>query len=261
VGLTRREILAGLGASAIGGLGMMSAEQAYAEAQRTAPLPFYGGFASGVRPDLSPPSAPTGSVIWSGRTDHRRVALTFDDGPMPNWTPRVLATLARHDIRATFFLKGINVLRHGAIHHGSVGTHELANHTWDHPDLARLGYRDCTDQLARTSSIIERVYGARPTLFRPPYGHLAGSSFLAASEQDLTTVLWSSQMNEKRFTAKPAGIVDAVRRAARPGSIFLVHDTGPSNRLVAIENLDAIITALRADGFSFTTVSELCSLR
>jgi peptidoglycan/xylan/chitin deacetylase (PgdA/CDA1 family) len=261
VGLTRREILAGLGASAIGGLGVLSAEQAYAEAQRTAPLPFYGGFASGVRPDLSPPSAPAGTVVWSGRTDQRRVALTFDDGPMPNWTPRVLATLARHDVPATFFLKGINVLRHGAIHQRSIGLHELGNHTWDHPDLARLEYRECSDQLARTSSIIERVYGARPTLFRPPYGHLAGSSFLAAAEQDLTTVLWNSQMHESRFTDKPAGIVASVRRAARPGSIILGHDTGPSNRLVTIENLDAIITALKADGFAFTTVSELCGLR
>jgi peptidoglycan/xylan/chitin deacetylase (PgdA/CDA1 family) len=253
--------LAGLGASAIVALGTMSAEEAYAEAQLTAPLPFYGGFASGLRPDLSPPSAPAGSVIWSGLTQHRRVALTFDDGPMPNWTPQVLATLARHDVPATFFLKGINVQRHGAIHHSSVGTHELGNHSWDHPDLARLGYRDCTDQMARTSSIIERVYGAKPTLFRPPYGHLAGSSFLAAAEQKLTTVLWNTQMNERRFMDKPAGIVASVCGAARPGSIILCHDTGPSDRLVTIENLDAIITGLKADGFAFTTVSELCGLR
>ena len=259
--LTRREILAGLGGSAIGALGMIGADKAYAEAQLTVPLPFYGGFASGVRPDLSPPSAPAGSVIWSGPTQHRRVALTFDDGPMPDWTPRVLATLARHDVPATFFLKGLNVLRHGAIHHSSVGIHELGNHSWDHPDLARLGYRECTDQLARTSSVMEQAYGAKPTLFRPPYGHLAGSSFLAAAEQGLVTVLWNTQMNEMRFVDRPAGIVASVRGAARPGSIILAHDTGQSDRLVTIENLDAIITGLKADGFAFTTVSELCGLR
>ena len=254
-------MLAGIGASAVGGLAAAGAEKAYAESQATAHLPFYGGYASGVRPDLSPPSAAGGSVIWSGLTDTRRVALTFDDGPMPDWTPKVLEILARHDVPATFFLTGVNILRHGAIHHDSVGTHELANHTWDHPDLARLAYPGCTDQLARTSAVINKVYGKRPTLFRPPYGHLAGSAFLAAAEQGLTTVLWSSQMRESNFEGKPAGIVTDVRRSARPGSIFLAHDTGPSNRLVTIDNLDAIITGLTADGFTFTTVSDLCRLR
>ncbi len=250
-----------MGASLIGVLGTVSAEGVYADAEKKTPLPFYGGFASGIHPDLSPPSAARGSVIWSGLTDTRRVALTFDDGPMPDWTPRVLETLARHDVPATFFLKGINVQRHGAIHRDSIGTHELANHTWDHRDLARLGYPDCTDQLARTSAIIAQAYGTAPTLFRPPYGHLAGSSLLAAAELALTTVLWSTQMNESRFEGRPAGIVADVRRAAAPGAIILAHDTGPSNRLVTIDNLDAIITTLKADGFDFTTVSDLCGMR
>src|SRR5665647_2386571 len=129
-----------MGATAFGALGVITAEKTYAEVHRTSPLQFYGGFASGVRPDLSPPSVSGSSVVWSGMTDTRRVALTFDDGPMPDWTPQVLRALARHDVPATFFLKGINVQRHGAIHSDSVGTHELGNHTWDHPDLARLDY-------------------------------------------------------------------------------------------------------------------------
>lgn len=258
--LKRRDLLAGIGATAVGGLATITAEKAYAETHRTAPLQFYGGYASAIRPNLSPPSVPTGSVVWSGRTDTRRVALTFDDGPMPDWTPRVLKALARHDIPATFFLKGINVQRHGGIHRDSLGIHELANHTWDHPDLARLDYAECVDQIQRTSAIIERVYGTRPTLFRPPYGHLAGSSMLAAAEQRLTTVLWSAQMDEVRFEDKPAGIVGAAREAARPGSIILAHDTGEDSRLVTIDHLDAIISGLKTDGFAFTTVSDLCGL-
>jgi len=260
VALNRRDFLTGMGATALGGLGMFGAEKGYAAAHRTSPLQFYGGFASGVHPDLSLPSVHGSSMVWSGMTNRRRVALTFDDGPLPDWTPRVLAALARHHVPATFFLKGINVLRHGAIHRDSVGTHELGNHTWDHPDLARLDYGECIDQLERTSAIMQKVYGTRPTLFRPPYGHLAGSSVLAAAEQRLTTVLWSTQTNENRFEDNPVGIVASVRKAAQPGSIILCHDTGPSNRLVTIDNLDAIITGLLADGFAFSTVSELCGL-
>jgi len=250
-----------MGASAVAAIGIGGAEKAYAQAQSTVPLPFYGGFASGVRPDHSPPSAPAGSVVWSGPGNERRIALTFDDGPMPDWTPRVLATLARHDVPATFFLKGVNVQRNGKVHRDSVGTHELGNHTWDHPDLARLGYHECADQLARTSDIITRVYGVRPTLFRPPYGHLAGSALLAAAEHGLTTVLWSSQVNEHRFQHTPDGLVASIRQAARPGSIILMHDTGSGDRLVTIDNLDAVIDGLKADGFAFTTVSKLCGLR
>jgi peptidoglycan/xylan/chitin deacetylase (PgdA/CDA1 family) len=260
VALNRREILTGAGAAVLGGLGVRSAEEAYAQAHLRTPLQFYGGFASGIRPDLSAPSAPGSSLIWSGLTQDRRVALTFDDGPMPDWTPRVLEILAIHDVRATFFLKGINVRDHGAIHRSSVGTHELGNHTWDHPDLARLNYPECRQQLERTSAIIHQVYGARPLLFRPPYGHLAGSSLLAAAEQGLTTVLWSAQMNESRFRARPADIVGSVVKAARPGSIILCHDTGEPDRLVTIDHLGAVITGLKADGFAFATVSELCGL-
>ena len=261
MGLTRRELLGGLGAAAVGGLGVISAQTSLTHAHQATPLRFYGGFASGIHPDLSPPSASVGTVVWSGPNGSRSVALTFDDGPMPDWTPRVLETLARHDIPATFFLKGINVLHHGEIHRSSLGTHELGNHTWDHPDLARLDYRECTEQIARTSAIIARTYGKPPTLFRPPYGHLAGSSLLAATEQRLTTVLWSTQMLESRFETRPAGIVDSVRKAVRPGSIILGHDTGPSDRLVSIDELDAIISGLKADGFTFTTVSKLCRLK
>jgi peptidoglycan-N-acetylglucosamine deacetylase len=245
----------------VGGFGAIGAQAALAQAQRRTPLQFYGGFASGIHPDLSPPLQSAGGVLWSGPNDHRQVALTFDDGPMPDWTPRVLETLARHDVPATFFLKGINVLHHGEIHRNSAGTHELGNHTWDHPDLARLDYRECTEQIARTSAIITRTYGKAPTLFRPPYGHLAGSSLLAAAEQRLTTVMWSTQMLESRFEARPAGIVDSVRKAVRPGSIILGHDTGPRNRLVSIDHLDSIISALKTDGFAFTTVSNLCRLK
>jgi len=253
-------MLAGMGATVVGALAVIGTEKAYAEAHETSPLQFYGGFASGIRPDLSPPMVPGGSVVWSGLTDTRRVALTFDDGPMPDWTARVLKALARHHVPATFFVKGINVQRHGAIHLGSIGIHELANHTWDHPDLARLSYAQCRDQLERTSAIIEQVYGKRSTLFRPPYGHIAGASMLAAAEQKLITVLWSTQMNERRYGGGPGGVIASARKAAQPGSIILAHDCGPPNRLVTIDSLDAIITSLKADGFAFATVSELCGL-
>ena len=254
----------GAGAAALGSLaltvGVNEGEHRDATADHVRALRADDAYASAVHPDLSRPHTASAAVVWSGSTQGRRVALTFDDGPRPSWTPRVLEVLARHDVPATFFLRGDNVAAHGEIHRSSVGRHELGNHTWDHPDLARLGYRDCHSQLARTSTVMADVYGVRPTLFRPPYGYVAGSSLLAAAEERLVTVIWSMQMREGLYLRRPSDIVGSVSATVRPGSVILAHDTGPRTRLVTIEHLDAIITALLDDGFELTTVSDLCGL-
>ena len=220
-------------------------------------------------PDIAPtlPHLPEVHFIYNGDRSKPYVALTFDlcqKPEYPAWFDRkIYDVLLHYNIPATFFMGGDWMRTHTdeTLLLAANPLFEMGNHSWDHPDLARLDYHQCTDQLARTSSIIERTYGVRPTLFRPPYGHLAGSTLLAAAESGLTTVLWSAQPNEDRFRDNPAGLVTSLRQAARPGSIFLLHDTGPSDRLVTIDNLEAIITGLKADGFAFSTVSELCGLR
>jgi peptidoglycan/xylan/chitin deacetylase (PgdA/CDA1 family) len=195
--------------------------------------------------------------VWSGTTTQRRVALTFDDGPHPDWTPDVLAALRRSDVPATFFCVGTNVRDHGSIHQDSIGTHELANHTFDHPDLGRLPLSQCREQLERTSEIIEKTYGTAPALFRPPYGHLGGASLLAAAELDLTLTLWSAQAREDRFRDQPDGLVADITGQLRPGSIVLMHDTGSADRRITIDRLEQLVGALRDDGWTFATVSQL----
>ncbi|HEX2704291.1 MAG TPA: polysaccharide deacetylase family protein, partial [Candidatus Lustribacter sp.] len=232
--------------------------RALARVQGGPAYPFYDTPVSGLRPDLSRPGAQRGAVIWAGSAATRRLALTFDDGPHPNWTPRVLAALARHNVKATFFVRGDNLTAHGDLLTGT--GHEVANHTWDHPDLAAADYRACRDQLSRTSAEIARRFGRPPALFRPPYGHLGGAAMLAAAELGLTTVLWSAQMRESRYVAEPAGIVGDIAANVGPGAIILAHDTGPADRLVTIDHLDDILTRLRDDGYALTTVSELAGL-
>lgn len=221
------------------------------------PLPFYGGFASAIRPDLNQPAAHSTSIVWRGPHESRTLALTFDDGPHPDWTPRVLDALEGADVPATLFLKGRNVHDHSAILRDRDPRHELGNHTWSHPDLARLDAAGCAEQLRRCTEAIEQAFGVSPTLFRPPYGHLGGASVLAAAEAGLTTVLWSAQFRESRHLAAPAGLVDDVAGHVHPGAIVLGHDTGPKVRLIAIDELPHILARLRSDGWAFTTVSAL----
>jgi peptidoglycan/xylan/chitin deacetylase (PgdA/CDA1 family) len=196
-------------------------------------------------------------VAWSGPDTRRLVALTFDDGPDPDWTPRVLATLKRAGVPATFFCVGRKVRDHGRLHRDSVGVHELANHTFEHRDLARFALDRCHDEIVRTSDLMERTYGERPKLFRPPYGHLGGAALLAAAEAGLTTIFWSAQAREDLMPEDPDGVIDDLARQVRPGSIILAHDTGSPDRLRTIDHLDDLIDRLRTDGYELVTVSQL----
>ena len=255
--VSRRRALAGGVGVAVGAVGAVGVSRLKDRLDENTPLSFYGGAASSIRPDRSAPSVSSTQVVWSGRGDSRQVALTFDDGPHPEWTPRVLAALAEAGVPATFFCLGRNVRDHGDLHEPGAGGHELANHTYDHPDLGRLDQARCADEIARTSEAMRQAWGESPTLFRPPYGHLGGAALLAAGEAGLTTVLWSAQAREDLVASHPDGIVDDLADQVRPGSIVLAHDTGPDERLVTIDRLPQIIARLRDAGYTFATVSDL----
>jgi peptidoglycan/xylan/chitin deacetylase (PgdA/CDA1 family) len=187
----------------------------------------------------------------------RRIALTFDDGPHPTWTPALLEVLAVEDVRATFFVKGVAVMANPGVHQRSVGRHEIGNHTWDHPDLGRLDHTAVVDQIRRCSEAVLDVLRVTPRVFRPPYGHLGGSTVLAASEAGLPMVLWSAQARESRFLDHPDAVIDDLVGQVSGGSIILAHDAGAPSRLIALDRMRTIIRHLKDAGHEFVTVSEL----
>ena len=258
--ISRRQAISGAAGVAVGAAGAVAAARVGDRLDENTPLPFYGSPPSGIRPDRSRPGAARTEIVWSGPASPstgRRVALTFDDGPHPDWTPRVLRALEQADAVATFFCLGRNVRDHGDLHRESLGRHELANHTFEHPDLARFAYDRCREEIDRTTELMARTYGTAPTLFRPPYGHLGGASILAAAEAGLTTVLWSAQAREDLVAGRPDGIVDDIAGQVTAGSVILAHDAGPADRLVTIDRVPRIIERLRADGYELVTVSDL----
>lgn len=219
-------------------------------------LPLEGGYAAAA--DV-PGWERSGQLrtTWHVPTSERLVALTFDDGPGPDWTPLVLDTLAAYRVPATFFVVGQRLHRWSALLAGRLGGHEVGNHTWSHADLATMDAAAVRDQLGRTHTLISRLTGQAPRLLRPPYGHLGGAALLAAESFGYEVVLWSQKMHEASHRHDPAGLVDAVVRGAYPGSIVLGHDVGHSDRLLALRRLGAIVDGLRRRGFRFATVSEL----
>lgn len=253
---SRRALLrGGLVAVAGAGLGALGASEIPRWCGWDRP-PLGGGYAAAAD---TPAAARHAAVTarYYVETDEPVVAFTFDDGPGPQWTPMVLDTLAAAGVPATFFMVGRQLREHAGLVRGRLGPHEVGNHSWSHDDLATLDLAGVTAELARTHDLIREVTGRPPALMRPPYGHLGGSTLLAADSMGYDIVLWSQQMRERAFAADPDAQVRAIVDAARPGDIILAHDVGHDRRLVALRRLGAMIDGLRARGFRFATVSEL----
>ena len=257
MGVSRRDALVAVAAATAGiGLQEFRHSREYHPGPGD-PQPFYGGPNSAVLPDRSSPQRAELIVHWSGVTTTSSVALTFDDGPDPTWTPEVLKVLHDADVPATFFLQGRYVKEFPSAHANSAGRHELANHTWDHPDLSHVAFEESLDQLRRCSLAISDAYGVTPTLFRPPYGHLGGATLAAAAELGLEVTLWSAHFKESAFADHPEGIIADVAAHCTAGSIILGHDRGTQQRRIALDRLPQIIDAVKARGLRFVTVSEL----
>ncbi|MEU8235011.1 polysaccharide deacetylase family protein [Actinoplanes sp. NPDC048967] len=218
--------------------------------------PLGGGYAAAADTPAAARHADV-TVRYYAETAEPVVALTFDDGPGPRWTPMVLDTLEAAGVPATFFMVGRNLREHAGLVRGRLDSHEVGNHSWSHDDLATLDLAGVTAELTRTHEVIHEVTGRAPTLMRPPYGHLGGSTLLAADSLGYDIVLWSQQMRERAFADDPDAQVRAIVDGVRPGDIVLAHDVGADRRLVALRRLGAMIEGLRARGFRFATVSEL----
>lgn len=201
------------------------------------------------------PSASVGKVIYSGAvTDSKRVALTFDDGPHPSKTEKILDLLEKYDVRATFFVVGENaaalpdlVLREAA------DGHEIGNHTYHHAKLSTCA--EIADEIGKTSDIIEKITGSRPKLLRPPEGVYCESTIDLARLCGCDIVLWNV---DTRDWAKESteSIVNNIKSNVRSGSIILFHDfTGKNTH--TLDALEIIIPYLKEYGYEFVTVSEL----
>lgn len=120
------------------------------------------------------------------------IALTFDDGPSSKVTPRVLQTLKQHDAKATFFMLGnrVEMYPHIAAQVAAEG-HEIANHTFSHPNLKKMTHKEMIEEIDKTNNIIEMATGITSTLFRPPYGVYNQDILNYTTSNNYTTILWS----------------------------------------------------------------------
>jgi len=188
-------------------------------------------------------------------SQHREIALTFDDGPGP-YTPQILAILEREHVPATFFEVGALERYFSASTTQIVADgYPIGDHTETHAPMSKLSARDQQTQLLQQTSAIGDHGAAFPRLFRPPYGLWSPTTISLLRRYRMLMVLWSVDTEDYRLPGASA-IVSSVISGARPGAIVLMHDAG-GNRLQSIEALSPIIAALRARGYRMVTVPRL----
>src|SRR3954454_12003021 len=204
----------------------------------------------------------TGGAVASHHTPARTIALTFDDGPDPTWTPRVLDLLRRHGVPATFFVVGARVSEHPEIVRRELAEgHEIGLHTFTHQDLAALPDWRRRLELDLTRQTLIEASGRSSDLVRPPYSPepdalttrtWASVGWLATS--GYTTVLADTDGRDWSG-ASPNAIATAAAPRDGHGAVTLLHDGG-GDRSRTLAALDTLIPELQAQGYRFSTVCD-----
>ena len=208
-------------------------------------------------PTASKSDAPGFGIYTRVNTQAPYLAMTFDDGPSAEYTPRLLDMLKARHIKATFFLVGKNVQAHPELVRRIIAEgHEVGNHTWDHPQLSKLTDTQATDEIERTQDAIRAACGVTPTLLRPPYGALNKPEHIWIPQRlKLNVIYWTVDTEDwKRPGA--AAITERVLAGARPGAIILQHDIHGET----IDAMPAALDGLIAKGYHLVTVSQLIAL-
>ncbi|GER67926.1 polysaccharide deacetylase family sporulation protein PdaB [Weizmannia acidilactici] len=199
----------------------------------------------------------TGHAFWNLKTDEKMVAITFDDGPDPVYTPQILDTLEKYHAKATFFVIGAHAEENPHIIQREVEEgHEVANHTYHH--FSRFaGKKVLAKELAQTSDTIQSISGYRPSLFRPVGGYYNDTIIQTAIKGNYEVILWSWHQDTEDWKRPGADkIARHVISSVRPGDIILLHDAG-GDRSQTVKALDTILKFLTKEGYECVTVSEM----
>ena len=227
-------------------------------AQEASPvLPLEKPSPASVKPKALPTPSEPSITFSSVHVDGPYIALTFDDGPSATLTPKLLDLLAARHLKATFFVVGQNAADHPDILKRAVREgHEIANHSWSHPNLGKMSDDAVRRELQKTDDAITAAIGKRPTLMRPPYGSItAHQKKWIHDEFGYRIILWDvDPLDWKR--PGPSVVTARIVKETKPGSIVLAHDIHPPT----IEAMPGTFDQLMKKGFKSVTVTELIGM-
>jgi peptidoglycan/xylan/chitin deacetylase (PgdA/CDA1 family)/glycosyltransferase involved in cell wall biosynthesis len=201
---------------------------------------------------------PRSLFLTGGPEASRQICLTFDDGPHPEQTPRLLEILRDLNIKATFFIVGREALRHPQIVQRIADEgHTLGNHTWSHPDLRQLSPADFAEEVRRTGDLLAEFAGAPIRLFRPPLGKVTARQMLALWSLQQTIALWNVDPKDYACLLASELRQKVCNRTFRGGEIVLLHDI----HRFAADVLPDLAARVRAAGLDFTTLDTWTGTR
>ena len=195
-------------------------------------------------------------VYFSVKDERKRIALSFDDGPLEGKTDKILDVLDRYGVKATFFMVGSQAkyCPETAMRVAAEG-HEIGNHTQNHKNLAAMKPKELDEEIAIAEREIYNACGYIPSLFRPPEGVCTEKISNAAKLRGYSIVMWS--VDTLDWQGKAASVIaENVLSNVKSGSVILMHD-GIFSVSHTAEALDIIIPKLLEEGYEFVTVGEL----
>ena len=204
---------------------------------------------------------------WYGRTfahgarESKQIALTYDDGPNDPHTLRLIEVLAKHNVRATFFMIGRHVrLRPDLARAVAEAGHAVGNHTFTHPLLIFKSKQQTRAELVDCQEALQNAIGKPAKLFRPPFGGRRPATLRIARSLGLQPVMWN--VTGYDWNAPPAATIEKkVARQMRGGDVILLHDGGHlamgADRSQTVIATDRLIARYKSEGYEFVTIPEM----
>jgi peptidoglycan/xylan/chitin deacetylase (PgdA/CDA1 family) len=188
-----------------------------------------------------------------GKSTLKEIALTFDDGPHPAYTPKILEILKRYNVKATFFVVGEMAAKYPDLVRSEIlAGHSVGNHTYHHVNLTKVRSEDVAVEIKACGDIIKAITGKAPHLFRPPGGDYDKSVSMVATALGYTTVLWTDDPGD--YASPGEKVIDArLLTSVNNGGIILIHDGIEQT----IEVLPYIIQTLQSRGYKLVTIDQM----
>ena len=205
-----------------------------------------------------------GDIVRRVRTSENLVALTFDDGPNPAYTPQILDLLKEYDVQAAFFLVGKHVKQYPEIVKRIYNDgHDIGNHTYNHINAPTTPAASLSSELLTTNIEIMKIIGEHPQYVRPARGMYDARFRRLAELMGMHMVLWSLSSQDWKASTTPEKMTSRILKEVRPGDILLFHDGGSlirsegASRQRTVDALGEIIEGLRSAGYRIVPLSRL----
>lgn len=194
-------------------------------------------------------------AIAGTRTDQKVVALTFDHSWGNKFTPSILDTLKRNNIKCTFFIMGPWAQKYPEVAKRMVTDgHEIASHGYRHENYGDMSPEWVREDIQKSHALIKEVTGVDPTLVRPPNGHYSQTSLKVTDELGYKTIIWNVDSLDWKNPGRDV-IVDRVMKRIKPGAIILMHAS--DTPVQTAEALPILLEKIKAEGYQIVTVGEL----